>query len=190
MPLKTVGTWILQIVPISATIGFGISKLSKDHFETNAKKIADITPHYDSLKSSMNQSFNNFSKAKDNLIRVVGSTQSPSIYDTHESLPDYIKREPYEKTLLNFAVSGHLPKKCRNLVHGLMPEFEKSVALLNEISDYYRLETFYQDTFAIQQDQLETREKSISQKITQILKYIEKDELRLTKSIRRRVWDF
>lgn len=189
MTLKSVGAW-LSIIPISATIGFGLSKLSKDHFDTNAKKLADITPHYISLKTSMERSLDTFSKSKDNLIRIVGSTQSPSIYDTHESLPEYIKREPYEITLLNFEVSGHLPRKCRNLVQSLMPEFERSVRLLNMITEYYRSETFYQDTFITQQELLENRQKSLSENIEQVLNYIKKDELRLSKSVRRRVWDF
>lgn len=178
--------WFVQVVPASAVIGFGLTKWSKDRFETNAKKLELLTPYYDELQKATNRSFDILMKAQENLVRVIGSTMGQSIYDTHETLPEYLKREPYKSTMLGFPVSGHLPKKCQALVKDLMPIFEDSVDLLNDVSEHYRSNTFYQDTFEEQKANLNANRILLATKIGEIDQFIEKDKLRLTRSVRRR----
>lgn len=188
MTLRNVAIYIGAVLPTSAAIGFGLSRFSKERFETNVKKLELITPHYNELVKALDRSQIFFVKAKGNLIRTIGSTLGPDLYGDRESLSDYLNREPFRVDTMNFPVSGHLPKKCQHLVKNLMFAFEDNVRTLNEVVEHYRIHTFFQDVFEDQKSRLNERQNITQEKISEILDLIETDKLRLTRSVRRRRW--
>ncbi len=190
MTVRNLSVWLGSVLLGSVPVAGLINKVSGDVFERKLKKFEILNPHYEKLKSSMYQNQNFFIMAKGNLVRTIGSTMVPDIYDTSESLPDYLRRTPYQETMLNFPISAHLPRKCQKLVKNLLKDFENGVRLINQIADYYRGNSFFQDTYLQQKNELNEAQKMVDDAVKSIEEYIEKDKLHLTKSVRRRLWPF
>lgn len=187
MSVKGIGIWLVQVVPVSAGIGFGLSKLNKDRSESNLRNFAVLEPHYEELKNALKRGYSGFLQYKDYLIAKIGSTESldPMM---RESLSFQIDHAPHDYSMLDYKVSKYLPKKCQALADEWLLTQDEGIDLILEIAGHYETSTRYIETFESQKEQLIEMQLNILHKRKAVEDFIEKDKLSLTKATRKRGW--
>ena len=180
--ISLIGTGVV----VGGPTGFGLSQRSKDKFDRRVKAYEYLSPFYSQNLNRMGNSKTIFVGVKSNLIRAINTIPSPDQYEV--SMPEYIKSDPFDEDFLQIEISPHLPKKCQELTEEVNESIESGVRLINEVTDYYRNSSFFGDVFEEQKIKLEEAENLILERIARVKDYIEKDELKLTSSMRRRCW--
>jgi len=173
-------------VAVGGPTGFGLSQRSKDKFDRRVKAYEYLSPFYSQNQNRIENSKTIFIGVKSNLIRAINTFPSPDQYEV--SMPEYIKSEPFDEDFLQIKISPHLPRKCQELTKEVNEGIESGVRLINEITDYYRNNSFFGDVFEEQKAKLEEAENLILERIAKVKNYAENDELKLTSSMRRRFW--